>query len=499
MKRLFFLINIMMVSLCCHAQEWKVDWEASGSLLGGTGGYLPFWQRTVEGGIMPYSSSGVVTAGGDLAYQGSRGWSFSAGTNLIGSLASKSQYNETTVYGFVDRLYVSGSWKMLHLDVGMKPRVRELGDLSLTGGSIIHSGYSRNLPGINAWSDWIYFEKGHWVGVRGNFAHYQMFDNRIVRNAYVHNKSLAIKFALGRKVDFEFCLDHWAQWGGESETLGVRPATLKDYYRIIFAKQGGEDATVSDQLNALGNHLGREYIRLNWRASAFDMTLQYDMPFEDGGQIIKSQNIPDGVYSLKFSFKDREALVTDVLYEYIYTTWQSGDTHDRPATEEEMTKVYKKYVYWQDPDHHYYGRIVEGGLDNYFNNGEYRSGWTYHGKTIGLPLLLPSAPNEDGVTTGIINNRIRAHHFGIKGLFGAVPYRFRATYSSNWGRYSNPSGSIFESRPKQLSLALEIGLDKQVTDMPMAVAVGAYADFGQLYRNSVGLTLRFFYKDSRGL
>ena len=81
-------------------------------------------------------------------------------------------------------------------------------------------------------------------------------------------------------------------------------------------------------------------------------------------------------------------------------------------------------------------------------------------------------------------------------MFGAVPYRFRATYSSNWGRYSNPSGSIFESRPKQLSLAFEIGLDKQVTDMPMAVAVGAYADFGQLYRNSVGLTLRFSYKGS---
>lgn len=488
------IINVLLLSLCCYAQGWKVDWNASGNLLAGTGEYLPFWQRTVEGGIMPYSSSGVLTAGGELSYQGSKGWAFSAGTNLVGSLASRSPYNQTSVCGIVDRLYASASWKMLHIDAGMKPRQRELGDLSLTGGNIIYSGYSRNLPGVNAWSDWIYFEKGHWVGIRGNFAHYQMLDTRHISNAYIHNKSLAIKFALGRKVDFEFCLDHWAQWGGFSEALGARPATFKDYYRIIFAKQGGEDATLSDQLNALGNHLGREYIRLNWRASSFDMTFQYDMPFEDGGQIIKSQNIPDGVYSLKFSMKNREALVTDVLYEYVHTTWQSGDTHDRPATEEEMTKDYKKYVYWQDPDHYFYGRIVEGGLDNYFNNSEYRSGWTYHGKTVGLPLLLPAAPNADGVTMGIVNNRVRAHHFGIKGMFDTVPYRFRATYSSNWGRYSN--SPVFESRPKQLSLALEVELGEQVTDMPMAVAVGAYADFGKLYKNSAGLTLRMSWRGS---
>lgn len=494
MKKAVMMINVLLLSLCCHAQGWQAEWNISGNLLAGTGECLPFWQRTVEGGIMPYSSSGVVMAGGDFSYQGRRGWTFSAGTNLVGSLASRSPYNQTSVYGMVDRLYASASWKMLHIDAGLKPRLRELGDLSLTGGSIVHSGYSRNLPGVNAWSDWIYFEKGHWVGIRGNLAHYQMLDTRHVSDAYIHNKSLAIKFALGRKVDLEFCLDHWAQWGGASEALGERPASFKDYYRIFFAKQGGEDATLSDQQNALGNHLGREYIRLYWRYSAFDMTLQYDMPFEDGGQIIKTQNIPDGVYSLKFSFKDRDALVTDVLYEYVHTTWQSGDTHDRPATEEEMTRDYDKYVYWQDPEHHYYGRIVEGGLDNYFNNGEYRSGWTYHGRTIGLPLLLPAAPNAEGVTMGIVNNRVRAHHFGIKGMFDTVPYRFRATYSSNWGRYSK--SPAFESRPKQLSLALEVELGEQVTDMPMAVAVGAYADFGKLYKNSAGLTLRMFWRGS---
>jgi fimbrial isopeptide formation D2 family protein len=171
----------------------------------------------------------------------------------------------------------------------------------------------------------------------------------------------------------------------------------------------------------------------------------------------------------------------------------------RPATEEEMTKDYGKYVYRQDPDHYFYGKIVEGGRDNYFNNSEYRSGWTYHGTTIGLPLLLPWAPSEDGVTYGIVNNRVRGHHFGIKGVVGKVPYMLKATYTSNWGRYSNGSASVFESRPKQLSLALEVNLGKQVTRLPVDFAVGAYCDYGKLYQNSAGLSLRVLYNNWRVL
>ena len=164
-----------------------------------------------------------------------------------------------------------------------------------------------------------------------------------------------------------------------------------------------------------------------------------------------------------------------------------------------MTKDYGKYVYWQDPDHHYYGRFVPGGLDNYFNNSEYRSGWTYFGRPIGLPLMIPYAPGDDGITLGFASNRVRAHHFGIKGVAGPVPYSFRATYSSNWGRYSDKGEGFFASHPKQLSLALEVELGEQVTKLPVNFAFGAYGDFGQLYSNSAGLSLRVFYGGSRML
>ena len=445
---------------------------------------------------MPSTSSALVTAGADLSYDFWDGFYVGAGADLVGTLSKGDPL--PSAGGMINRLYLSAGWRMLHADVGIKPRRRDFGDLSLTGGNIIYSGYARELPGVNLWSDWIYFEKGHWFGVKGNLAQYKMMDERWTMGTLVHNKSLAFKLALGRKVDLEFGIDHWVQWGGVSRDLGQRPSSWKDYYRVMFALPGGNDATDSDRQNALGNHLGREFLRLRWRASDFVMTFQYDLPFEDGRTMIRIQNAPDGVYTLSLALNERKALVTDVIYEYVHTTWQSGDVHDRPATEEEMTTVYPEDVdnYWQDPDDFYYGRIVIGGRDNYFHNGEYRSGWTYYGKSLGLPLILAQEPGPEGVVKRIENNRIRGHHLGLKGLIGDLPYMFKATYSSNWGAFGNPSDSFFNTRPWQMSLAFELELGKQVTDLPMILRIGAYGDFGELYRNSAGLSFKIMYKGS---
>lgn len=496
MKRFAVYIVLSMVALSASAQGWNVNWNAETDFLGGTGDYLPFWSRTGRNGIVPYSSSALVMGGADVEYKAENGLYFEAGTNLVGSLASRNPLQETKVSGLVDRLYVSGGWKMLHLDVGLKPRVKELGPLSVTGGNFVISDNARNLPGINAWSDWIYFEKWHIIGIKGNFAHYKLNDTRFTRGAMVHNKSAAVKLGWKDIIELEAGLDHWAQWGGVSQTIGQQPASFRDFLRVIVGGRGGDDATKSDQLNALGNHLGREYVRINYNSPLYRLSFQYDMPYDDGKNIIQTQTFPDGVWSLKFSLNRRTALVTDVIYEYIYTTWQSGDTHDRPATEAEMTKDYGKYVYWQDPDNHYYGRIVLGGMDNYFNNGEYASGWTYHGRTIGLPLLVPAVPDENGCTRGVVNNRIRGHHFGLMGNFDQIPYMFKATYTSNWGTYHTREGSFFYDKPWQLSLALELEFGKNITNLPMTLAVGAYGDIGKLYQNSFGLTLRIRYCDS---
>lgn len=492
MKSFIYSILFLLASAAASAQEWDLNWQAETDFLGGTGDYLPFWERTGRNGIVPFSSSALVIGGADLQYKAKNGIYFGTGANLVGSLESGNPVHSSRTKGIVDRLYLSGGWKMMHLDIGMKPRETELSDLSITGGNVLWSNNARNIPGINARLDWVYFEKGHWFGFKGNYAHYHMIDTRYVTNTMLHNKNLMLKLAAGRKVDLIFGVDHWAQWGGVSPSQGPQPDAFIDYLRIVFVQAGGEDATISDQVNILGNHLGREVFRVDWRARPFTMTAQYDMPFEDNGGIKRLQNFPDGVWSLRFVMNDKDAFVTEVVTEFINTTWQAGDKHDRPATPEEMEK--------QDPDDFYYGKIVIGGMDNYFNNGTYRSGWTNYGRVIGLPLITPSAPREDGVTFQVVNNRVRAFNVGLRGnLTDEIPYTFRTTYSSNWGRYNITEESFFYDRPWQLSLAFEMEFGCSITDLPVTLAVGAYGDIGRLYQNSAGLSLRIFCGENRKL
>lgn len=474
------LLFLLLLPLQTFAKDWKVDWNASARLAGTTGQYMPFWARTGEDGILPIRSSGLLTAGADLKYNHPNGLFFESGANLVGALALKSPLNNHPVYGFVDRLYVSGGWRMLRMDIGLKPRHGELGDLSITGGDFMLSSNARNLPGINLSSDWIYFEKGHWVGIRGNLAHYHLFDDRVIKGPMIHNKSVGIKFALGRKVDLIAGFHHYAQWSGEGQS-----ASFKDYIKIFFAKRGGSADSVSDQLNAFGNHLGNEWIRLVWRAVPFTMTVQYDKPFEDNSGMI-FQNFPDGVWTLQFSMNNRKALVTDLTYEFINTTWQSGDRHDRPATEEEMSR--------QDPSDPWYGKIVLGGRDNYFGNSPYSSGWTHYGRTLGLPLILPAMPNANGVVPTISNTRIRGHHLALAGIVAdTVPYKLKATFTENFGTYFLP----YENRPWQLSMALEADVTERILKQPLTLSLGVYGDVGKLYQNSVGLTLRLTYRGQR--
>ena len=486
MKRLLFLIlSILLVcQLNAFANGWQSNWYASLRMAGGTAEYLPFWARTGEDGILPVRSSGLITAGGDFSYNSNKGFFFDAGANLVGAYSMTSVLNPKQIYGLVDRAYVSAGWKMLRADVGLRPRHGDLGDLSITGGDIIMSGNARNLPGINLYSDWIYFEKGKWFAIKGNLAHYHMFDDRTVKGAMIHDKSLAFKLAIGRKVDFMAGLHHYAQWGGVSESHDPQAATLRDYMKVFFAKRGDSDDSMSDQLNVFGNHLGNEWIRVVWRASSFKMTFQYDKPFEDNSGVL-FKNFPDGVWTLQFSKTDRKALLTDFTYEFINTTWQSGPLHDRPATEEEMKG--------QDPSDPWYGKISLGGRDHYFYNSPYKSGWTHYGRIIGLPLIVPCAPNEEGICPGILNNRVRGHHVGIAGYICRLPYRFKGTFTQNYGTYFN----VMEEKPWQLSMALEADIPQDVMNIPAILSVGVYADVGEMYRDSVGLTLKFSYSGSR--
>ena len=88
-------------------------------------------------------------------------------------------------------------------------------------------------------------------------------------------------------------------------------------------------------------------------------------------------NFPDGVNTLSFSFTDKNRWVSDILYEHQYTLYQSGPINGEMFDDKGNSLT--------PPG------VSTVGIDDYFANAYYRSGWTHHGRVIGDPLFLPTA------------------------------------------------------------------------------------------------------------
>jgi hypothetical protein len=513
-----FLALIALPILAAGQDRASVRWDVSMYGIGASEKSLPFWEVTNRNGLYPETRGGLMVGSTDLEYSFGDGWSLYGGTTLAASLSQHTDvFNSPAVESYgssavshdafdgkVGQLYAGIGWKALRLDLGMRNRqrwfeestgdfrgccsaghdLRNLAELSLTGGDMMWTGNARNVPGYNIHSEYIDvpFTKGI-VTFKFNYADYIFIDDRYVDAARLHNKSVYLRFRLSDRVDLQAGLEHFAVWGGDSPVYGSQPHSFKDYVKVVFGRSGGSDATASDQENVLGDHRGRELFQLNWRADKFTFLAAHDRPFEDGSGV-RFKNFPDGVTTIGISLNDRDKWVTDVLYEYVFTRSQSGSVHRRAARPDELAKNPDKL--WKYP----------GGRDNYFNNSEYASGWTNYGRTIGLALLTPMPVNADGLVLGVANNRIRAHHLAIAGKAAhKIPYRIKATYSINYGNYTQRE-EIFESSPKQFSGAIEADLPQIGRTLPLLISIGTYVDLGELYPDNLGLTLRLTLRGS---
>ena len=445
---------------------------------------LPFWAVANQRGIVPEGSAALVGMAFDSPTVPSRGVQWAYGCAVV---AYVSVGRNGVV---VDQCYVSPSWRKLHLDVGMRAPQSRFGGLATSNGNIVLSGNARNFLGYNFRSDYMEVpfcrEK---LFVKFNFADFIMLDDRHVEDVRLHNQSLFLKVMLSPRLSLQIGLEDWAQWAGTSPENGPQPSSFRDYLRVITGHSGGSGATTSDQINVLGNHLGRELLAIAYRTERYTLVFQHDIPYEDGSGM-GLQNFPDGINTLYWASNSSRSWLTAFLYEFHYTKCQSGRYHDRPATPSEMEK--------QDPSDPFYGRKVMGGNDNYFNNGEYRSGWTYYGRTVGCPLFIPALPDENGVTHGVASNRYVAHHLALQGyLFRQIPYVLKVTYSRNYGKY-NQTDDRFTSSPRQLSLALEGKLSSSLFPVswhvPIQVHWGLYADLGQLYPSNFGVRFAFVWE-----
>ncbi|MGB3776552.1 MAG: capsule assembly Wzi family protein [Leeuwenhoekiella sp.] len=307
---------------------------------------------------------------------------------------------------FVDQFYVKYRYKNVLINIGSWHRANDLQELSSVGGDILWSGNSRALPGAQ-----IQFLKGariffDWLTLNGTLGHYFFSNDRFVENAQLHYKNISLKFRFSGKSRLRLSVDHYAQYGGTSPAFGKQPTGFSNYLRVFVGSNGSNNATVSDQANALGNHLGSYKVTYDLNQSTFNFRLYHQTIFEDAsGRELR--NFPDGVWGIYFKSKTQK-LFEKFLYEYVQTVSQSG-----------------KFV--PPPNGNF-----RGG-DNYFGNGIYQSGWTFKNRIIGLPFIIP---NEDG--RGIKINRSYVHHLSVSGNACDFNYIFKMSYVRNLGTYSAP-------------------------------------------------------------
>ena len=259
-----------------------------------------------------------------------------------------------------------------------------------------------------------------------------------LKSPFLHEKTFHIKNNISG-FDYTLGLRHYAIWGGETTFHGKQPRSLNDFLKVFFARPGSRNSLKQEQKNSLGNHLGVWDFSFERKIKDKLFTFYYEHPFEDESGARWLLNESDGKYGLNVT-SFNSSLISDFTYEFIYTMDQSGSQGASDSTY---------------------------GWDNYFNHYIYQSGWTYNNRMIGNPLFtVGKNPGRYNDGIHIINNRIKAHHFGLAGKIRYnANYRILFTYSKNYGTYpdknyynSNRENYKFEDGLEQLSALYEIKL-----------------------------------------
>lgn len=222
-----------------------------------------------------------------------------------------------------------------------------------------------------------------------------------------------------------------------------------------MGSSGGSSALKTDQVNALGNHILSQSMKVEYCISNFSVSGYWHNISEDSPKFMtNTMNKPDGLWGISIR-NNTFPIIKGLVYEYLNSTDQSGPFHDKDG-------------------------IVYGGNDGYFGNSVYKNGWTYFSRTIGTPFLSSPVYNKNGGVS-IVNSRVQVHHIGLEGDVHGYNYKALCSFSKNYGNYWAPYPEMI----RNTSLLLEVKKQfPKLSHIEMGCSVGA--DIGKLYGNSIG-------------
>lgn len=477
---LFFLLILIGGQL--SAQELDtVLVNAKLGLVSSSQEFLPFYLKFNRNGkvdeeapvFMEIQSSYQKTIVDDLQFEG--------------NFAIRNQY----LYEFNAQL----NWKKFNLFAGRKPFI--LGGIDnneLTTGSMVMSRNALPIPQVGLFLDDyvdVPLTKGY-VKIKGGMSHGWFEEDRWVKEPYLHLKYFKGLIDLRELIGFRVysSVIHTAQWGGTSPDGTELPSSISDFNKIFFG-QGipNEDGNTFGEANALGNHLGMTELTLNQLIGEYELTLNYQKPFEDEGSMIYV-SFTDFLMGLQVEFPEK-SFIKKVYLEYLQTMRQGGPGLPDPTPQYPTVESNFGFRF--------------GGRDDYYNNYLYRSGWTYQGKVISNPLF---ATYEDAqVYLGdfesydffIVNNRLKSWNLGaVFSPMDNLILTMLITRTINYGTYAglyegrfNWSPSLFDPNfdypykwgKVQYYSQLKIGWSNLFKGSPLGIGLILGYDTGDLYSN----------------
>jgi hypothetical protein len=433
----FFLTIIFLLSGfgCGFAQEAKEDrtdytlyrLKASGLL--SADDRTPFWMASNQHGVVPLeANNGSVQAGVFHAQPLGSGWAWQAGLDMV---AVTPRYRAT----YVQQLYAAVSWRPIHFSIGSREGIHynaSLLDARLSSGDMAVSANARPMPEMNLYvPDFVTVPgTGGWLQGKGNFAVGRSFDRDYLKthirpdryyneDILWHHKSFYLRLKDTKQafpLSATLGIRHVVQWGGVSTNpaakVRVQPHSFKDLLRIVFGQSGDEQATLSDQVNVLGNHLGTYDFFFTYDKKDFAVSAYYQHYFDDASGM-EFVNGTDGLWGIQADFPTF-AYCRRVVVEHLVTLDQSGPFH---------------FIQFDHDKYPGYG----GGGDDYYNNGEYTTGNSCFSRSLGSPFLLSPEYNADG-SPGFLHTRVRAWHLGVEGEpTKALSYRILLSALESFG------------------------------------------------------------------
>lgn len=407
----------------------------------------------------PYSANASIGISKTASNIG-RWWDYSFGVQLAGRAANRPQ-EFTTDYivptwdftAYFEQLWAHARLGIIDVTVGAKAIKQGSQSNYMSMGGLLFSANAHAIPRVSIGiDDYVAFPGLYgWLEIKGGLTHGWLDDdNRYVEKILLHHKFIGLRLGGKWPVKLAYEMHHAAQWGGyKIGQGGVANVdygnTLKDWWNVLLFRSGG--ISLSDQLNAQGNHIGVQEVALSyekdgWRAIAYWQSIFEDMSARFIGF---GTNARDGLWGLNIQQKIWP-FINECTYEFLNTTHQSGPLHDKDG-------------------------LVFAGGDNYYTNSAYLGGWTYYGQIIGNPYLQTN------------NNRVRAHFIGIAGDIKGYCYQIRASYVDNYGQYKAPT----RSHNTALSLEVNKRFDKA---WGLEVGLGLAGDLGTQYGNQMGGYIR---------